>query len=106
MELNERLIAARAQAGFANAADAARALGRKYQTYAAHENGNSGFSAKTGALYARRFRVRFEWLMTGAGPMTDDDPDAARLVNLYRTANQEAKTAALAVLRLGQPQKE
>lgn len=71
MEMNERLIAAREQAGFKNAADAARSLNVNYQTYAGHENGNSGFRGKSGMLYARKFKVRFEWLMTGKGPMVD-----------------------------------
>lgn len=71
MELNERLVAARKQAGFNTAAEAAEALGVAYPTYAGHENGASGFRADKGELYARRFKVRFEWLMRGAGPMVD-----------------------------------
>ena len=72
MELHERLTKARRGAGFETAADAAKALGVKYPTYAGHENGASGFRAETGELYARRFKVRFEWLMRGIGAMTDD----------------------------------
>lgn len=71
MKLHERLVAARQHAGFVSAADAARALGMPYATYAGHENGSSGFRADKGELYARRFKVRFEWLMRGTGPMVD-----------------------------------
>ncbi len=46
MELHERLVAARKQAGFDSAADAAAALGVPYGTYAGHENGSSGFKTK------------------------------------------------------------
>lgn len=69
MELNERLIAAREHAKFETARDAAEALGIPYPTYAGHENGSSGFRADKGELYARRFKVSFEWLMRGRGPM-------------------------------------
>lgn len=69
MELHERLKAARVHAGFESATDAAKALGVPYPTYAGHENGSSGFPAEKGTLYARRFKVNFEWLMNGRGPM-------------------------------------
>lgn len=72
MELHERLTAARIAANFATAADAAAALGVKYPTYAGHENGSSGFRAETGEHYAKKFKVRFEWLMRGVGPMKAD----------------------------------
>lgn len=71
MELHERLVAARKQAGFESAAEAAEAVGIPYPTYAGHENGSSGFRADKGELYARRFKVRFEWLMRGTGQMID-----------------------------------
>lgn len=72
MELHERLTAARIAANFETAADAAAALGVVYSTYAGHENGNSGFRAATGEKYARKFKVRFEWLMRGVGSMKAD----------------------------------
>lgn len=68
-ELAERLVAARSHAGFSTAQAAADALGVKYPTYAGHENGSSGFRAATGAVYARKFKVSFEWLMSGRGSM-------------------------------------
>lgn len=69
MELHERLQKAREYAGFQTAAEAAEALGMKYPTYAGHENGSSGFRANKGEVYARRFKVSFEWLMSGRGEM-------------------------------------
>ena len=80
MELHERLTAARKNAGYETAADAAAALGVPYPTYAGHENGSSGFRAPTGEIYARRFKVRFEWLMSGRGAMTDEKPRITKIV--------------------------
>lgn len=69
MDLSERLQKARIAAGYNSVREAAAAVGVNYQTYAGHENGSSGFRADKGALYARRFKVNFEWLMSGRGPM-------------------------------------
>jgi SOS-response transcriptional repressor LexA len=81
--LAERLVTARKHAKFESATDAARALGVAYPTYAGHENGSSGFRAKTGEVYARRFKVSFEWLMSGRGPMIPEPlPSDARDVPL------------------------
>lgn len=84
MDLHERLKAAREHAGFESAAVAAEAVGVAYPTYAGHENGSSGFRSDKGELYARKFKVRFEWLMRGRGPMLDGasslDAEIARLL--------------------------
>lgn len=64
----ERLKQARELAGFDRAADAARALGIPYATYAGHENGSRGFGGNIDR-YAQFFGVRGEWLRTGAGTM-------------------------------------
>ena len=63
----ERLKQARIEAGFRTAAEAAEALGVNRVTYVAHENGNSGIRAEKAELYARRFGVSLEWLLTGKG---------------------------------------
>lgn len=63
----KRLEWARRDAGFETAADAARAIGRRYPTYAGHENGSRGFLRNEAAYYASRFRVRLLWLITGQG---------------------------------------
>lgn len=65
----ERLIAARKAAGYATAADAARALGMSLPSYTHHENGTRGLS-RAGQRYARFFRVSLDWLLDGRGEMT------------------------------------
>ncbi len=103
LTLNERLRVARQRAGFESAAKAAEALGVQYSTYAGHENGSSGFPAKRGELYARRFKVRFEWLMNGSGPMADAElAQFSEFFALLVNARPEAVNAALTTLRLGQ----
>ncbi|AID29216.1 helix-turn-helix domain-containing protein [Mesorhizobium jarvisii] len=71
MELHERLVAARKQAGYETAVEGAEAVGVPYGTYSGHENGSSGFRADKGEIYAKKYKVRFEWLMRGTGPMVD-----------------------------------
>lgn len=69
-EVYERLAIARERAGFVTAADAARALGVKEQTYYSHENGNSGLRAVVAERYARKFKVSLDWLLTGQGEIS------------------------------------
>lgn len=66
-----RLKQARRAAGFETLADAARYLGVKYPTYAGHENPNSPgtFQTEAAELYARKFKVSLDWLLTGRGEM-------------------------------------
>lgn len=66
--------AARERAGFETVALAAAAVGVPYPTYAGHENGSSGFPSSKGEIYSRKFKVRFEWLMNGRGPMVETVP--------------------------------
>lgn len=65
----ERLVAARKAAGYATAADAARALNMSLPSYTHHENGTRGLS-RSGQRYARFFRVSLDWLLDGRGEMT------------------------------------
>jgi transcriptional regulator with XRE-family HTH domain len=65
-EIGERLKQARINAGFGSVAEAAESLGIKYQTYAAHENGNRGLLREL-ATYARRYNVSTDWLLRGKG---------------------------------------
>jgi len=65
MGAETRLKEARIAAGYSSAADAARAIGVAVPTYVAHENGSRGFPAKRAEIYARRFKVNLEWLLTG-----------------------------------------
>lgn len=68
-DLAKRLVQARRAANFETVADAVRYLGVPYPTYAGHENGSSGFRAKTAEVYARKFKVSLDWLLTGRGGM-------------------------------------
>lgn len=91
MELHERLVAARKAAGYESAADAAAALTTPYPTYAGHENGSSGFKHKTAVIYARKFGVSLEWLLTGRGKMfkKEDSPLLQETIELLREADPE-----------------
>ncbi|MCP1832788.1 helix-turn-helix transcriptional regulator [Bradyrhizobium sp. USDA 4545] len=66
-EMHQRLAAARKDAGYPTAAAAAEALGVKQPTYLGHENGSRGFKKANAELYARKFGVSLEWLLTGKG---------------------------------------
>lgn len=67
----DRLKRARVRAGYENASDAAVAMEIPYPTYAQHENGNGGFARRAGN-YARFFKVRTDWLLTGRGPISGE----------------------------------
>lgn len=67
-QMHERLAQARAEAGYAKAADAAKAMGIREPTYHGHENGSRGFKRDSAERYARKFHVSLEWLLTGKGP--------------------------------------
>ena len=64
-EIGNRLKAARKAAGFSSAKNATIALGISYPTYVAHENGNRGISRYALELYASRFNVTTDWLLSG-----------------------------------------
>lgn len=66
-DLHERLREARILAGFESGAEAARALGMSYATYAGHENGTRGLKPDKARAIADKFKVSFEWLLTGRG---------------------------------------
>jgi len=66
MEAHHRLKEAREKL-FPTATAAARAMGINTQTYAGHENGSRGFK-DSAELYARKFNVALEWLLTERGP--------------------------------------
>lgn len=66
-EIHERLAQARKDAGFKTATDAAKALGVNRLTYIGHENGHRGFRKDSAEVYARKFDVSLEWLLTNRG---------------------------------------
>lgn len=61
----ERLKAAREQAGYSSAKDAALAMGVSVPTYIQHENGTRGFPKDRALRYAKFFRTTPEWLLYG-----------------------------------------
>lgn len=63
----ERLRIARLRAGFETGKEAAEAMGIPVPTYLAHENGSRGYPAKRAMVYARKFKVREQWLLYGVG---------------------------------------
>lgn len=71
----ERLRIARLRAGFATAKEAAEAMGFPVSTYLAHENGSRGYPAKKAFTYARKFKVREQWLLYGVGPAPGETGD-------------------------------
>jgi hypothetical protein len=99
MDLHERLITARKHGGFATAVEAAESLGIPYGTYAGHENGSSGFRADKGAIYAKKFKVRFEWLMSGAGPMIDLASKYREVLMVYDSLPPDLQESYADVLR-------
>lgn len=66
-EMHHRLAEAREAAGFTTVGEAANSLGIPYPTYAAHENGTTGFKFEAAVKYARKFKVSLDWLITGKG---------------------------------------
>lgn len=65
MDKNDRLRAAREQAGFKHASDAAKALRVNVSTYRAHENRQNDFGLEEATIYAKKFNVDPLWIMTG-----------------------------------------
>ncbi|MBL1419089.1 MAG: helix-turn-helix domain-containing protein [Alphaproteobacteria bacterium] len=60
-----RLLKARAMAGYRSGRAAAAAIGVKPATYASHENGTRTFSVPDAQSYADFFKVSAGWLLTG-----------------------------------------
>lgn len=79
----ERLRIARLRAGYETAKEAAEALGFPVSTYLGHENGSRGYPAKKAEIYARKFKVREQWLLYGVGEGPGDSGDQkAEIVNI------------------------
>lgn len=68
-----RLKKAREAAEFESAADAAKFLGVPEPTYASHENGSRGITARRAQQYASAFKISLDWLLTGRGEMKGKD---------------------------------
>lgn len=96
----DRLREARIAAGFDSPADAARAMGVPYPTYAAHENGHRGVSKAAAAKYAERLRVSPGWILYGEHAKISDLPEPVRrLVAHALNSPPEVVNAQLAYFR-------
>lgn len=67
-----RLRQAREMRGFATAKAAAKRFGFNYNTYSQHERGQAGIT-RAAKDYARAYKVREAWLLTGDGEPDDID---------------------------------
>ena len=96
----ERLRIARLRAGFETAKDAAEALGIAVSTYLGHENGSRGYPAKKAEVYARRFKVREQWLLYGVGEGPGENGDQkAEIINIIDHLPPLKRAEALGYLR-------
>jgi hypothetical protein len=95
-----RLRVARLRAGYGTGKDAAESLGFPVSTYLAHENGSRGYPAKKAYTYARKFKVREQWLLYGVGdaPGTEGD-QKAEVIDIFDHLPPLKKKAALDMLR-------
>ncbi len=73
--------------------EAAEALGMRYSTYASHENGSRG-GRRHAEKYARFYKVRLNWLLTGKGSPTGDP-----IAEIVEGLPEEAQNYALSFLR-------
>jgi hypothetical protein len=96
----ERLRIARLRAGFETGKDAAEALGFPVSTYLGHENGSRGYPAAKAAIYARKFKVREQWLLygTGEGPGETGD-QKAEIINIIDHLPPLKRAEAIGYLR-------
>ena len=97
----ERLRIARIRAGFETAKEAAEAMGFPVSTYLAHENGSRGYPASKAFTYARKFKVREQWLLYGVGPAPGEtDAPKAEVINIWDRLDPTARREALDILRI------
>lgn len=98
----ERLRIARLRAGYDTAKDAAEALGFPVSTYLSHENGSRGITAKRAATYARKYKVREQWLLygVGPGPGTENNGETAEVVDIMEHLPPLRRAEALRILRV------
>ena len=97
-----RLRIARLRAGFTTAKEAAESLGFPVSTYICHENGTRGISAKRAVSYARKYKVREQWLLygVGAGPGSEQADETAEIVGIFERLPPIRRAEALKILRV------
>lgn len=96
-EMHDRLETAREAAGYDTAAAACEAFGWKYPTYVGHENGSRGFKGKA-EVYARRYGVSLEWLLTGKGDMKAG-PESGTVIQIWSRIPREDRPTAIKMLQ-------
>lgn len=99
----ERLRIARLRAGFETGKDAAEAMGFPVSTYLAHENGSRGYPASKAYTYARKFKVKEQWLLYGTGPAPGDKKDGdetAELIDILEHLPPLRRAEAVRILRV------
>jgi hypothetical protein len=98
----ERLRIARLRAGYETGKEAAEALGFPVSTYLSHENGSRGISAKRAVTYARKYKIREQWLLygVGPGPGTEQTGEAAEVINIMEHLDPIRRTEAVRILRV------
>jgi hypothetical protein len=98
----ERLRIARLRFGYTTGKEAAEALGFPVSTYLSHENGSRGISAKRAVTYARKYKVREQWLLygVGPGPGTEKTGETAEIVSIVEHLPPMRRTEALRILRI------
>jgi hypothetical protein len=71
-------------------------------TYLGHENGSRGISAKKAEVYARKYKVREQWLLygVGPGPGSEQTGETAELVNIVERLPPIRRAEALRILRV------
>lgn len=97
-----RLRIARLRAGYETGKDAAEALGFPVSTYLSHENGSRGISAKRAVTYARKYKVREQWLLygVGAGPGSEQTGETAEILSIVEHLPPVRRAEALRILRV------
>lgn len=98
----ERLRIARLRAGYETAKDAAESLGFPVSTYLGHENGSRGISAKKAEIYARKYKVREQWLLygVGPGPGSERNGETAEIIDIVEHLPPIRRSEALRILRV------
>lgn len=86
IRVHHRLKHARIAAGHPTAVHAARAEGWPESSYRSHENGTRGVPLSKIQIYAKAFKVRWQWLLQGAGsPMLDRGAEDAGIAGAVAT---------------------
>lgn len=96
----ERLRIARLRAGYSTGKEAAEALGFPVSTYLSHENGSRGYPASKAFTYARKFKVREQWLLYGVGQAPGDTGEyQAEVIDILEHLPPLKRAEAIGYLR-------